>query len=94
MYLSQLLSDVKTNCVQNPVLIFEDNQGTIALSKNPVNRSRAKHIDIRYHFIRSEIARGRVVVKYCPTENMVADIMTKPVTKVKLEKFKGFIFGM
>ena len=60
LYLSQLL---------------RDNQGTIALSKNPVNRSRAKHIDIRYHFIRSEIARGRVVAKYCPTENMVADII-------------------
>ena len=75
------------------VLILEDKQGTIALAKNPVNHKRAKHIDIRYHFIRSEIEMGRIVLEYCPSADTVADVMTKPATKFKLEKFRSFIFG-
>ena len=73
--------------------IFEDNQGTIALSKNPVNRQRAKHIDIRYHFIRSAQETGKVTIKYCPTQDMIADLMTKAATRDKLQKFKHYIFG-
>ena len=45
--------------VYRPVLIFEDNQGDIALSKDPVNCQRSKHIDVRYHFIRSVTTKER-----------------------------------
>ena len=93
LYLTQLINDIKVGINQNSILIFEDNQGTIALSKNPVNRSRAKHIDIKYHFIRDEVNKGKVVLEYCPTGEMVADVMTKPTTRCKMEKFKNFIFG-
>ena len=74
-------------------MIFEDNQGAIALSKNPVNRQRSKHIDVRYHFIRTTQNTGKVVVKYCPTADMAADLMTKASTKFKLQKFRRYIFG-
>ena len=70
-----------------------DNQGAINLAKNPVNHQRSKHIDIKYHFIRSEIQNGNVKLQYVRTDNNVADIFTKPATRVKLEKFKNFIFG-
>ena len=93
LYLIQLLNEMDKGCQYGFAKIFEDNQGTIALSKNPVNRQRSKHIDIRYHFIRTELNNGRVVVVYCPTEDMIADIMTKPATKFKLNKFKAFILG-
>ena len=36
---------------------------------------------------------GKITVVYCPTEDMVADIFTKPATKAKIMKFKGFLFG-
>ncbi len=94
MYLVQLLNSMDNDCLYIPVQIFEDNQGAIALSKNPVCRQRCKHVDVRYHFIRSALSNGKVTVEYCPTEEMVADVMTKPVTKFKLEKFKSFMFGM
>ncbi|KAL9966545.1 hypothetical protein ACROYT_G024633 [Oculina patagonica] len=77
MYLIQIVNDVGE--VNDPVLIFEDNQGTIALSMNPVNRQRSKHIDVRYHFIRNVQNAGKVIIKYCPTADMVADVMTKPL---------------
>ena len=38
-----------------PTVVYDDNQGAVALSKNPVNRQRSKHIDVRYHFIRIEV---------------------------------------
>ena len=74
-------------------MIFEDNQGAIALSKNAVNHQRSKHIDIRYHFIRTQVNNGAVMIRYCPSADMIADVMTKPPTRAKLDKFKTFLFG-
>ena len=54
-FLSQLLADMTCND-RASVTIFVDNQGAINLAKNPVHRQRSKHIDVKYHFIRLEIA--------------------------------------
>uniref|UniRef100_A0AAV1U0S8 Reverse transcriptase Ty1/copia-type domain-containing protein n=1 Tax=Peronospora matthiolae TaxID=2874970 RepID=A0AAV1U0S8_9STRA len=59
------------------LMIHEDNQSCIKMTKNPVNHGRAKHIDIKYHHIRDEVKRGEVKLKYCETSVMLADIMTK-----------------
>uniref|UniRef100_A0AAV1TZ13 Reverse transcriptase Ty1/copia-type domain-containing protein n=1 Tax=Peronospora matthiolae TaxID=2874970 RepID=A0AAV1TZ13_9STRA len=59
------------------LMIHEDNQSCIKMTKNPVNHGRAKHIDIKYHHIRDEVKRGEVKLKYCETAVMLADIMTK-----------------
>lgn len=93
LYLGQLLTDIDRDYQSAPALIFEDNQGTIALANNPVNRQRSKHIDIKFHFIRSELKNGKFVLKYCPTSDMLADIMTKPATRFQLQKFQSLIFG-
>ena len=50
---------------KSPLTIYEDNQGSISLSKNPVYHSRTKHIDIRYHFIREKVISKEVEIKYC-----------------------------
>lgn len=92
LYLKQLLEGLDKQKYPQPK-VFEDNQGTIALAKDPVSRQRCKHIDIKYHFIRSTVNDGHIVLEYCPTEEMVADVMTKPATKFKLNKFDEFIFG-
>ena len=51
VWLSRLLSDIKAP-PQMPILIKEDNQGTIAIARNPVSHSRTKHIDIEFHYVR------------------------------------------
>jgi len=61
------------------VPIFSDNQGCIALARDPVAHSRTKHIDVRYHYIRQLVTYGKTTVEYIPTEEMVADILTKPL---------------
>ena len=90
-FLKQLCNDM--NIMVENVLMNVDNQGAINLAKNPVNHQRSKHIDIKYHFIRSEIQNGNVNLQYVPTDDNVADIFTKPATRFKLEKFKTFIMG-
>ena len=74
-------------CNEQPIVLHADNQGAIALSKNPVHHQRSKHIDIRYHYIRSEIQSGDVELLYVPSEDNISDIFTKPVSKQKLCKF-------
>ena len=70
---------------QECVTILEDNQACISFSNNPIFHGRAKHIDIKYHFIRENIKRNTMKLVFCPTEEMVADMFTKPVGKAKLE---------
>lgn len=92
MYLTQLLNGMD-NRDYSCTKIHGDNQGAIALSKNPVNRQRSKHIDVKYHFIRDALIEGKIDIVYCPSEDMVADILTKPVAKIRIVKFKSFLFG-
>jgi hypothetical protein len=65
-------------------VILCDNSSSIKLSKNPVMHGRCKHIDVRFHFLR-DLAKDNVVeLKFCKSEDQIADLMTKPL---KLEAF-------
>ena len=66
--------------------IFCDNTSAIAISNNPVQHSRTKHIDIRYHFIREHIMNGTVELQYVPTADQIADIFTKPLDEATFNK--------
>ena len=56
IWLRRLLSDLG----MKSTVILEDNQGVIAIAKNPVDHSRTKHIDIRYHYIRECVRNGQI----------------------------------
>ena len=76
-----------------PLLIFEDNQAAICMARNPQFHGRAKLVDIKYHFIREKVCSGIVELKYCCTEDMIADILTKSLPQdnfVKLRTFDGW----
>ena len=91
-YLKSLIYEItglNLNCQMNC-----DNQGTIALAKNPIKQQRTKHVDIKYHFIRDEICKGSVSMSYIPSEENLADIFTKPISSNKLRRFKNDIFGV
>ena len=72
----------------SPSKIYEDNQGAIEISRNPKHHDRTKHIDVCHHFVRERVASNEVAVLYCPTDNMIADIMTKGLGAVKYWKFR------
>ena len=58
-----------------------DNTSAINLSKNPVQHSRMKHIEIRHHFLRDHVQKGNCVLEFVDTKNQLADIFTKPLPK-------------
>ena len=90
LWLRTLLNDL--NFLQEqPTVINEDNQGVIALCRNPKYHSRTKHIDIKYHFIREKIDNMEIALKYCPAEEMIADTLTKPLGKIKFQRFRGLM---
>ena len=66
-----------------------DNQGCLALAKNPTLHARTKHIAMRHHFIREKVESGEIRQVYCPTEDMVADVLTKALTRDMHESFTG-----
>ena len=56
------------------------------MAKNPVDHTRSKHIDIQHHFVREKMACGELRLEYVPTEEMVADVMTKALSAPKFSK--------
>ena len=69
-------------------VIYEDNQGAIQLSKNPKHHNRTKHIDIAFHFVREKVQDKSICVKYCKTDEMLADILTKGLPRQTFEKLR------
>ena len=69
------------------IIMYEDNQGCINLANNPTNHSKLKHIDINYHFVRDKVKEEQIELVYCRTEDMVADMIMKSVSRDKLWKF-------
>ncbi|GKD48302.1 hypothetical protein Tco_1277278 [Tanacetum coccineum] len=73
------------------VPIMCDNKGAIDLSKNPVQHSRIKHIEIRHHFLRDNIQKGHISIEKVPSIDNIADILTKPL---KRESFNYLRLGL
>jgi transposase InsO family protein len=82
LWLRQLLADLGHG--MKTIIIRADNQSAIKLLKNPVSSMRSKHIDVVYHFARERVARKDIEFQYTNTNDMLADMMTKPVPKTKL----------
>jgi hypothetical protein len=79
MFLRHLVTEL-TGEEQGPTTILVDNQSAISMADNPSHHSRAKHLAVREHFIRECISSKQINLKWCPTADMVADLLTKPVT--------------
>ena len=74
--------------LNNPTVLHLDNQSAIALANSEGQfHARTKHIDIRYHFIKFHIEDRSIILFYCPTEDMVADILTKAIPLIKHKYF-------
>ncbi|KAF8394001.1 hypothetical protein HHK36_020203 [Tetracentron sinense] len=71
--------------------LFCDNKSTILISKNPIYQSRTKHIAIKHHFIRESVEDDEIQLKYCKTDDQVADIFTKALPKDKFQYFREML---
>ena len=73
------------------MVVYCDNSSAIDISKNPVQHSTTKHIEIRYHFIRDLIERKIVCLEYIPIERHNTNIFTKPLDRSKFETLRQVI---
>ncbi|GJU78218.1 retrovirus-related pol polyprotein from transposon TNT 1-94 [Tanacetum coccineum] len=79
LWMKQALVDYGIRLDDIPIMC--DNKGAIDLSKNPVQHSRTKHIEIRHHFLRDNVQKGNISIEKVSSEDNIADILTKPLKR-------------
>ncbi|GJZ69908.1 retrovirus-related pol polyprotein from transposon TNT 1-94 [Tanacetum coccineum] len=89
LWMKQALIDYDVRLEDVPIMC--DNKGAIELSKNPVQHSRTKHIEIRHHFLRDNVQKGHISIEKVPSVDNIADILTKPL---KRESFNYLRLGL
>ncbi len=72
-----------------PVVIKDDSQAAIAMAQNLVHHAQSKHIDVQYQFVREELEKKSIEVQFCPTNDMTADLLTKPLPRVHFQKLRS-----
>ncbi|KAK0597388.1 hypothetical protein LWI29_024823 [Acer saccharum] len=83
LWMKQMLVDYGFN--QGTLTLFCDNMSAINISKNPVQHSRTKHIDIRHHFIRELVENKCIVLEHVGTNDQLADLFTKPLDATRFK---------
>ncbi|GJZ34294.1 hypothetical protein Tco_0580111 [Tanacetum coccineum] len=89
LWMKQALVDYGIRLDDIPIIC--DNKGAIDLSKNPVQHSRTKHIEIRHHFLHDNVQKGNISIEKVPSDDNIADILTKPL---KCEPFNYLRLGL
>jgi hypothetical protein len=85
IWLRNLLEELSFPQPDSTLIMNSDNQGAIALTGNPRDHPRTRHISIRYHFARWCIRNANLSIKYVPTASNIADILTKYVVPQRLQ---------
>jgi hypothetical protein len=75
--------------VDKATVVFCDNVSAVYLSANPVHHRRTKHIELDIHFVREQVALGRIRVLHVPTSQQFTHIMTKGLPTAVFEEFRS-----
>ena len=76
---------------EHTATIYCDNMPCIMVLQNHTNPKLVRHMDIKYHFVRTEIEKGKIMLKYLSTKDMPADMLTKALAREQFEKFTGMM---
>jgi chemotaxis protein histidine kinase CheA len=80
--------------MSSTAILYCDNQSALAISRNDVHHHRTKHIDIKHHFIRDHVKAKRIDVVWIPTQAQIADVLTKPLDKIKFARFRHALLNI
>jgi KUP system potassium uptake protein len=86
IWMAKLMKELGYMKEKKAMVIRCDNQGAISLTKNPMQHVRTKHIDVQHYFVPKQVENGEITFKYCSTEDMVADVLTKALPKERYNK--------
>ncbi|XP_070014274.1 secreted RxLR effector protein 161-like [Nicotiana sylvestris] len=84
LWIKQKLEDFVV--LSESVALLCDNTCALNMPKNLVQHKRTKHIDVRYYFLRDNVEKGLICMKFCSTEDQIADIFTKALSREQLER--------
>lgn len=90
VWLHQLLAAIDFPASE-PTPILCDNKAANILSSDPAFRSRSKHIDVKYHYIREKCVDGSIIMQYVKSEDNVADILTKALPTPQFLHLRTFL---
>jgi len=85
MWLRQFMKEIGFTQL-GPLIIYYDNQLCIALTKNPQHQQNSKHIEIRHRYLCEKVEHGDIQLSFCPTDEMIVDVLTKVLPKFKHKK--------
>lgn len=86
IWIQRLANDLTVT--MDSMIIMCDNASAICLARNPVQHSRTKHIDVHYHFVRQQVQEEKLQVQHVPTDQQLADLLTKPLPKAQFETLR------
>ncbi len=76
-------------------ILYQDNKSAVLLEMNgrASSSKRTRHIEIRYYYVADQVAKGDLRVVWCPTDEMIADFLTKPLQGKAFVKFWDLLMG-
>jgi hypothetical protein len=89
LWLARLLGDLLGRDTTMQLMV--DSMSALALAKNPVFHEWSKHIRLRYHFIRSCLEEGSIKASYINITDQLADLLTKPLGRIKFLELCSWI---
>lgn len=89
-WMREFLSEVGFD-LDKPFTLQQDNQSVIAIAANPIHHARIKHMEVKTYYVRENVDNERLKLVYCPTELMIADILTKALAKCDHERLVGLM---
>ena len=77
-------------------ILYQDNKSAVLLEKNGHKSAgkHSRHLNIRFFFVTDQVEKGHIIIKYCPTEAMIGDYMTKPLHGKKFNEFRQRILNL
>ena len=90
-WLSTICHEVDWIKIQMPIVLRCDNESAIAFTKNCSESMQTKHIDLRYKYVREVFKQQDIVLSHVASKDNVADIFTKPLTRVPFERFRAVL---
>jgi hypothetical protein len=89
IWLQRLVKGMGVTVEGGATVLHVDNKSAIQLGKNQTYHGRTKHIDTQHHFVREKVHDGVIALEFCPTEDQVADVLTKGLPKAKHVMFSS-----
>lgn len=88
-FIHQLLTEMGQHPA-GPITLYEDNQTAKRIAEE-ITTKRSKHIDVKYHFVRTLVATNQIKVEYCSTNVQIADLLTKPLPRQRFSELRDRI---